>query len=78
MKINLVPSALAASFLAAGCALPDANNSEPVVEKEYTTGSNIARRQGGAKPGVTTIDKETLDRDPTPILKSPASAPKGG
>jgi hypothetical protein len=75
---NLVLSALAAAFLAAGCALPDANNSEPVVEREYTTGSNIARRPGGAKPGVVTIEKETLDREPMPILKSPASGPKGG
>ena len=76
MKKNLTLSLLAVCFLAAGCAMEsNTASNEPAAEKEYPTGSNIPRRQGSSPSGVTTVNKEAIDRLPaTPPPASPAAA----
>jgi hypothetical protein len=76
MKPSLSLSVLLATVcLMAGCASPQAATAEPAIEKEYTTGSNIPRNKGAAKPGVTTIDRDDLERQR--VLPPPVSAPMG-
>lgn len=55
---------LAASFLAAGCAADPADASaEPRAEREYRTGSNIARkRTEGPTDGPSVVSREELER----------------
>jgi hypothetical protein len=56
-------AALAASFLAAGCAADAETRAEPRAEREYQTGSNIPRKKGDTRGGgVTTVDREELER----------------
>ncbi len=77
MKKNVILSLLAASFLAAGCAMEsNTASNEPAAEKEYATGSNIPRRQGSSPSGVTTLNKDAVDRMPTVAPMSPASGGK--
>ena len=56
--------ALAASFLIAGCATdPVDANSEPRAEREYRTGSNIAkRRTDGPADGPSVVSREEMER----------------
>lgn len=77
MKKNVILSLLAASFLAAGCAMEsNTASNEPAAEKEYPTGSNIPRRQGSSPSGVTILNKEAVDRMPMGAPTSPASGGK--
>jgi hypothetical protein len=57
-------AALAASFLAAGCATdPSDASGEPRAEREYRTGSNIAKRKAdGPADGPAVVSREELDR----------------
>ena len=61
-KILFVVSGLA--VLAAGCATPEAGApNEDVIDRVYTTGSNIPRKEkAGSADGVTTYDKEAAER----------------
>ena len=61
-KLLFVVSGLAA--LASGCASPEAGApNEDVVDRVYSTGSNIPKKQkSGATDGVTTYDKEAAER----------------
>jgi hypothetical protein len=68
------------AFTIAGCAGPETRtDTRPWTEPEYTTGSNIPRRnrQSSSDP-VQVIDKETLQRQapfPTPVLQGGGRAP---
>jgi outer membrane receptor for ferrienterochelin and colicin len=73
MKKNLLLASLAATVLAAGCAVDTKTDTDP-AEKAYTTGSNIPRKKG-AQPGVSSISKEDLDRQP--MMTAPPSVPRG-
>jgi len=54
MKKNVILSLLAASLLAAGCAMEsNTASNEPAAEKEYPTASNIPRRQRSSPSRVT-------------------------
>lgn len=57
-------SVLAASFVAAGCATdPVGADGEQRAEREYRTGSNIARRRtDGPSDGPVTVSREELER----------------
>jgi hypothetical protein len=56
--------ALAASFLAAGCAVDPADASgEPRAERQYQTGSNIAKKKAdGPADGPAVVTREELER----------------
>jgi hypothetical protein len=58
---SLLIAAVVASALA-GCATPDATTGEPIVEKEYRTGSNLPVKRSSSGDGVTTMSKEDLER----------------
>ena len=70
-KILFVVSGLAA--LAGGCATPEAGApNEDVIDRVYTTGSNIPRKQkAGAADGVTGYDKETAERARDTQMQAP-------
>ena len=55
---------LAATFLVAGCATDPADASgEPRAEREYRTGSNIAKRKtDGPADGPSVVDRDELER----------------
>ena len=57
-------AALAASFIVAGCAADPANASgEPRAEREYMTGSNIAKRKtDGPADGPAVMSGEEFER----------------
>lgn len=64
MKKILTLCALAAATLLSACATnePAAAN-EAVAQREYPTGSNIPRKRApGEADGVSTYDKEALER----------------
>jgi uncharacterized lipoprotein YajG len=71
-------AALAASFLAAGCATePVDANAEPRAEREYRTGSNIAKRsRTESADGVSTVSREELERHRSGSLPG-GTIPKG-
>jgi hypothetical protein len=53
-----------ATLALAGCAMQDSanTNSEPYVEREYRTGSNIAAKHSPYADGVRTMSKDEIDR----------------
>ena len=55
---------LAASFLASACATdPSDSSTEPRAEREYRTGSNIAKRRAdGPTDGPSVVSREELER----------------
>ncbi len=57
-------AALAASFLAGACAAdPSDSSTEPRAEREYRTGSNIARRSSeGPADGPSVMSREDVER----------------
>jgi hypothetical protein len=55
---NVAVIAISALVLAACAMEPTTASTEPYQEKEYQTGSNIAKK----KTGAVVIDKETMDR----------------
>lgn len=60
---NLLLSIAAASALAAGCAAEQPSTStEPVAQREYPTGSNIPRKKSDSPDGVSTYDREALEK----------------
>jgi uncharacterized protein YcfL len=61
---KLLLTALAASFLTAGCASPEALTAdESVADREYVTGSNIPRKKSSGTPSeVTVVDREEVER----------------
>ena len=61
---KLLPTALAASFLTAGCVSTEAvTANESVADREYVTGSNIPRKKNSPPPsGVTVTDREEMER----------------
>jgi hypothetical protein len=61
MKIAILAAA-AVSFAVTGCATDATTSSEPRAEKEYQTGSNIARKKTDPATGLTTVDREELER----------------
>jgi hypothetical protein len=63
IKNFILGAALAAATLAAsGCASQDAQASnEPVVEREYPTGSSIPRKSGGSSSAAT-MSREDAER----------------
>ena len=75
MKNSLLLASLVPCILVAGCAADAKTSTEPEVEKVYTTGSNIPRKKNDATPGVITIDKDAIDRQP--MIPAPPSMPRG-
>jgi len=55
---NIAIAVVSASLLCS-CALDTATNSEPYQEKEYQTGSNIAKK----KTGAVVVDRDEVDRE---------------
>jgi hypothetical protein len=64
MKKILTLCALAAATLLSGCAAPEpVAATEAMSKREYPTGSNIPRKRApGEADGVSTYDKEALER----------------
>jgi hypothetical protein len=60
MKTSIL-AALAASLLAAGCAMDASTQTEPRAEREYQTGSNIPKRKDSTG-GPTVVSREELER----------------
>jgi outer membrane lipoprotein SlyB len=61
-KLIFAMLATATAFAATGCATNASTSNEPYVEKEYQTGSNIARRKGDVNSNVSTADRDEIDR----------------
>lgn len=62
MQMYVLAAAIA--LAASGCATTDtARNSDERVEREYVTGSNIPKKgKGTAEAGVTSYDKDAVQR----------------
>ena len=62
MKKLIVAALAAAAAAASGCATDPNTSVEPVVEREFVTGSNIGRKKGEAPTDqIKTYSKETLE-----------------
>lgn len=73
---------IAAACALVGCAAdqPTTASNEPVSQREYPTGSNIPRkRSADSTDGVSTYDREALDRarNQTPQTPRPGLGPAG-
>jgi hypothetical protein len=77
---RLLLTALAASFLTAGCASPEAlTGDESVTDREYVTGSNIPRKKNSATPSeVTVMDREALEHARDAQIQQPPQHQMGG
>jgi hypothetical protein len=82
MKTPMLLCAAATVLITSGCAIAPADELQASERgnPQYVTGSNIARHQpAGAGDGVTTLDREEVDRihNSTPV-GMPAKRPGAG